>query len=185
MEHLARGIICGVTLSVAVVAAAWAREPIMGSMSKHAGTPCVAGQEPQEDRKGLERRQKAPSGPHMAFDRTSHDFGDVARHGGDLIKEFRFVNDGDEPLVIKKITKACSCLTVSYSRKPVLPRRGIGHKDQIRAPQDRGGYIPPCHTDLFEFARGGASAHHTGQFDRGQHVAQTALTVDRRSQVVL
>ena len=57
----------------------------------------------------------------MAFDRTSHDFGDVARHGGDLIKEFRFVNDGDEPLVIKKITKACSCLTVSYSRKPVLP----------------------------------------------------------------
>ena len=118
MEHLARGIICGVTLSVAVVAAAWAREPIMGSMSKHAGTPCVAGQEPQKDRKGLE---KAPSGPHMAFDRTSHDFGDVARHGGDLIKEFRFVNDGDEPLVIKKITKACSCLTVSYSRKPVLP----------------------------------------------------------------
>ena len=113
MEHLARGIICGVTLSVAVVAAAWAREPIMGSMSKHAGTPCVAGQEPQEDRKGLERRHKAPSGPHMAFD--------VARHGGDLIKEFRFVNDGDEPLVIKKITKACSCLTVSYSRKPVLP----------------------------------------------------------------
>ena len=86
MEHLARGIICGVTLSVAVVAAAWAREPIMGSMSKHAGTPCVAGQEPQKDRKGLERRQKAPSGPHMAFDRTSHDFGDVARHGGDLIK---------------------------------------------------------------------------------------------------
>ena len=121
MEHLVRGIICGVTLSVAVVAAAWAREPIMGSISKHAGTPCVAGQEPQNDRKGLERRQKAPSGPHMAFDRTSHDFGDVARHGGDLIKEFRFVNDGDEPLVIKKITKACSCLTVSYSRKPVLP----------------------------------------------------------------
>ena len=121
MEHLVRGIICGVTLSVAVVGAAWAREPIMGSISKHAGTSCVARQEPQEDRKGLERRQKAPSGPHMAFGRTSHDFGDVARHGGDLIKEFRFVNDGDEPLVIKKITKACSCLTVSYSRKPVLP----------------------------------------------------------------
>lgn len=71
--------------------------------------------------KGLQRRERAESGPHMAFDRTSHDFGDVARHGGDLIKEFRFVNDGDEPLVIKKITKACSCLTVSFSRRPVLP----------------------------------------------------------------
>lgn len=31
------------------------------------------------------------------------------------------MNDGDEPLVIKKITKACSCLTVSFSRRPVLP----------------------------------------------------------------
>ena len=71
--------------------------------------------------KGLQRREKAQSGPHMVFDRTSHDFGDVARYGGDLIKEFRFVNDGDEPLVIKKITKACSCLTVSFSRRPVLP----------------------------------------------------------------
>ena len=60
-------------------------------------------------------------GPRMTFERTSHDFGDVARHGGDLIKEFRFVNDGDAPLVIKKITKSCSCLTVTYSRKPVLP----------------------------------------------------------------
>lgn len=82
-------------------------------------TVAIFGASAQEG--GLQRREKAPSGPHMAFDRTSHDFGDVARHGGDLIKEFRFVNDGDEPLVIKKITKACSCLTVSFSRKPVLP----------------------------------------------------------------
>ena len=61
------------------------------------------------------------NGPRMTFERSSHDFGDVARHGGDLIKEFRFVNDGNAPLVIKKITKSCSCLTVTYSRKPILP----------------------------------------------------------------
>lgn len=60
-------------------------------------------------------------GPLMIFDRTSHDFGDVPRKGGDLIKEFRFVNEGDSPLVIKKITKSCSCMTVTYSRKPVKP----------------------------------------------------------------
>ena len=57
----------------------------------------------------------------MVFDRVSHDFGDVKRKGGDLIKEFRFVNKGDAPLVIKKITKSCSCMSVTYSRKPVLP----------------------------------------------------------------
>ncbi len=60
-------------------------------------------------------------GPRMTFDGSSHDFGDVQRRGGDLIKEFRFVNDGDAPLVIKKITKSCSCMTVTYSRKPVMP----------------------------------------------------------------
>ncbi len=60
-------------------------------------------------------------GPKMTFDSATHNFGDVERKGGDLVKEFRFVNDGDEPLVIKKITKSCSCTTVNYSRKPVMP----------------------------------------------------------------
>ena len=60
-------------------------------------------------------------GPKMTFDSATHNFGDVERKGGYLVKEFRFVNDGDEPLVIKKITKSCSCTTVNYSRKPVMP----------------------------------------------------------------
>ena len=67
-------------------------------------------------------------GPRMSFDHSSYDFGDVQRRGGDLVKEFRFVNDGDKPLVIKKITKSCSCISVSYSRKPVLP----GEKSVIK-----------------------------------------------------
>ena len=61
------------------------------------------------------------SRPVMVFDRLTHNFGDVPRKGGDLVKEFRFVNKGDAPLVIKKITKSCSCMTVTYSRKPVMP----------------------------------------------------------------
>ncbi|MBR4995343.1 MAG: DUF1573 domain-containing protein [Alistipes sp.] len=60
-------------------------------------------------------------GPKMTFDCATHDFGDVERKGGDLLKEFRFVNDGDAPLVIKKITKSCSCLTIHYPRKPIMP----------------------------------------------------------------
>lgn len=59
--------------------------------------------------------------PIMVFDRVTHNFGDVPRKGGDLVKEFRFVNKGDAPLVIKKITKSCSCMSVVYSRKPVMP----------------------------------------------------------------
>lgn len=120
MGYVVRGIFLGVVLSAAAFCGAVAQQ--LPTEHKEQDTVVTAREtESEQKHKGLERRQKAPSGPHMAFDRTSHDFGDVARHGGDLIKEFRFVNDGDEPLVIKKITKACSCLTVSYSRKPVLP----------------------------------------------------------------
>ena len=68
---------------------------------------------------GVSAQQK--TGPVMAFDRTSHNFGDVPRKGGDLVKEFHFINEGDSPLVIKKITKSCSCMDVDYSRKPVKP----------------------------------------------------------------
>ncbi len=103
-----RRLICCMILLSATVASAY------GRVSGGAGR--AAAKVRRESYGGQEK-----NGPRMTFERTSHDFGDVARHGGDLIKEFRFVNDGDAPLVIKKITKSCSCLTVTYSRKPVLP----------------------------------------------------------------
>ena len=74
---------------------------------------------------GLGAQQR---GPRMSFDTSTHNFGDVKRQGGDLIKEFRFTNDGDAPLVIKKITKSCSCMTITYSRKPVMPGKSAVSK---------------------------------------------------------
>ena len=43
-------------------------------------------------------------GAHIMFARTSHDFGDIRRNGGDVTAEFEYVNDGSEPLVITRIT---------------------------------------------------------------------------------
>ena len=60
-------------------------------------------------------------GPRKVFERMAHDFGDIERKGGDVIAMFRFVNQGDEPLIIKKVHKSCSCTTAIYSRRPVLP----------------------------------------------------------------
>ena len=66
--------------------------------------------------------KEAKQGAQLTFiDDMSYDFGEVERKGGDLIKVFRFVNDGDSPLVIKKVAKSCSCITVDFSRKPVKP----------------------------------------------------------------
>lgn len=79
-----------------------------------------------QSRRSAENEEKC-AGIHFA-DGSSHDFGDVERRGGDLIKVFRFVNNGDAPLMIKKITKSCSCMTADFSRKPVKP----GESGEIR-----------------------------------------------------
>ena len=56
---------------------------------------------------------------HIEFDETVWDFGDVARKGGDVVKNFDFVNDGSKPLVITGITMSCTCIKVDYPKRPV------------------------------------------------------------------
>ena len=60
-------------------------------------------------------------GAHLHMEVASHDFGDVPRKGGDLVHEFKFVNDGTAPLVIVRVITSCSCLSASFSKRPVAP----------------------------------------------------------------
>lgn len=64
---------------------------------------------------------QTPEGPHLHFENPTHDFGDVPRKGGDLVREFRFVNDGTKPLVILRVITSCSCLKATFSKRPVAP----------------------------------------------------------------
>lgn len=70
------------------------------------------------DRSGQE---KVFDGAHMKMDEVSYDFGNVYRHGDDLVKVFEFENDGSAPLVVLSVTTSCSCLKADFSRKPVSP----------------------------------------------------------------
>lgn len=67
-------------------------------------------------------------GPQMTFETTAHDFGDIARKGGNVSCTFEFVNDGDAPLVIKRIITSCTCTKAEYSKRPIEP----GQKSVIR-----------------------------------------------------
>lgn len=67
-------------------------------------------------------------GAHLRFDQTVWDFGSVSRKGGDVVKEFTFVNDGSKPLVITGITMSCTCIKVEYPKRPV----GVGERSSIR-----------------------------------------------------
>ena len=60
-------------------------------------------------------------GAHLAFEEVTYDFGDVPRKGGDLVREFRFTNDGTEPLVLLRVIISCSCLKADFSKRPVAP----------------------------------------------------------------
>ncbi|WP_290540695.1 DUF1573 domain-containing protein [Alistipes sp.] len=60
-------------------------------------------------------------GAHLRLETATHDFGDVPRKGGDLVREFRFVNDGTAPLVLLRVITSCSCLKASFSKRPVEP----------------------------------------------------------------
>ncbi|MEG1700757.1 MAG: DUF1573 domain-containing protein [Alistipes sp.] len=64
---------------------------------------------------------RQPEGANLTLAASTHDFGDVARRGGDLVREFNFTNTGDTPLVVLRVITSCSCLKASYSKRPVAP----------------------------------------------------------------
>lgn len=66
-------------------------------------------------------------GAHMTFVSETHDFGDIARRGGDAEWQFEFVNDGDEPLIITQLKTTCTCVRYKYPRRPVA----AGHSGHI------------------------------------------------------
>lgn len=66
-------------------------------------------------------RETPNGGAHLRLEETSWNFGDVPRRGGDLMHEFRFVNDGDRPLVLVRVITSCSCIRASFSKRPVAP----------------------------------------------------------------
>lgn len=72
---------------------------------------------------GAKRPSAAQSeeGAHLRMESATHDFGEVPRKGGDLVREFTFTNDGTAPLVLMRVVTSCSCLKASYSKRPVAP----------------------------------------------------------------
>jgi hypothetical protein len=66
----------------------------------------------------------APVGPrpHIAFDRTSHDFGSV-KQKSEQKTEFTVKNTGDAPLTIASLKGDCGCATATVSATEIAPGR--------------------------------------------------------------
>lgn len=52
---------------------------------------------------------------------TTHDYGAFTEDGGSVTCEFRFVNDGAEPVAIVAARASCGCTTPSFTKTPVAP----------------------------------------------------------------
>ena len=70
----------------------------------------------------------AQHGARLSLAEDMHDFGNIPRRGGDAAWRFEFVNDGDEPLIITRVTTTCTCLKYKYPRRPIAPGQH-GHID--------------------------------------------------------
>jgi hypothetical protein len=66
------------------------------------------------------------------FSEESHDFGQIKEENGPVNVEFKFVNTGNAPLIIKNVKASCGCTTPSYSQEPVQP----GKSGYIKAQYD-------------------------------------------------
>lgn len=54
----------------------------------------------------------------MKFDELKYNFGFI--HQGDIVShEFKFINSGDEPLVIEDAEVSCHCTTVDFPKQPI------------------------------------------------------------------
>ncbi len=87
-------------------------------------TLSVSARGPLRDNRGegaTRREARRSEGARLRLERTDHDFGDIARRGGEVTAVFRFRNEGTAPLVLLRVTTTCSCLKSCYSKRPVPP----------------------------------------------------------------
>lgn len=62
-----------------------------------------------------------PQGADIEFSSSVIDLGTIAQDGGKQIVRINYTNTGDLPLVVTEVRTSCSCMTISYERKKIVP----------------------------------------------------------------
>lgn len=59
--------------------------------------------------------------PKIVFEKTTHEYGNIKEADGDASCEFKFINEGDAPLIITRATSSCGCTAPTYPKAPIAP----------------------------------------------------------------
>lgn len=67
-----------------------------------------------------EKKEVNPNAPILNLKEENYVFGEVAE-GPQVTHEFKFTNNGKEPLVLANVRASCGCTTPSWPKEPILP----------------------------------------------------------------
>jgi hypothetical protein len=61
-----------------------------------------------------------PNAPTITFESEVVDYGTIEQ-GADGVREFKFVNNGKEPLIISNAKGSCGCTVPTWPKEPIKP----------------------------------------------------------------
>lgn len=68
-----------------------------------------------------------PNAPKINFEKVIHNYGTILKNS-DGTCEFKFTNDGKEPLILSRPKSSCGCTVPTWPKQPILP----GKSDAIK-----------------------------------------------------
>lgn len=88
---------------------------------------------PKKDprKEAAQAQNNNPNAPVISFEKTEHDYGTLVQHG-DGNSEFKFINEGKEPLILSNVRSSCGCTVPQWPRQPILP----GESESIKVKYD-------------------------------------------------
>ena len=67
-----------------------------------------------------EKKAENPNAPTISFETEVVDYGQIEK-GADGQREFKFTNEGKEPLIITNAKGSCGCTVPNWPKEPIAP----------------------------------------------------------------
>lgn len=123
----------------ALIISTTAKDNSKKNNSKDNQTAMIPESEPKEKvAEEINSEPKEKIGAEITFEKTTHSFGSIKEEDGKVTYVFKFINTGDEPLILSKVLSSCGCTAPTFTKEPVAPK-GKGEISVTFNPKGRPG----------------------------------------------
>jgi hypothetical protein len=135
-------LLFAIIVFAAFVSNAQVSSPSQSDIQKKEAEKQKMDQERIEQQKAQQEQAAAqannPNAPIIKFDKMEHDYGTIEQNA-DGNCEFKFTNEGKEPLILSNVRSSCGCTVPTWPRQPILP--GQSEVIQVKYDTKRVGLI--------------------------------------------